>query len=73
MGGLIPLAPYILLRDIDRALIVSIVATVIALAVFGGVKALLTGAKPVRSSIQTVIIGSTAAAAAFLIARAVGS
>ena len=73
VGGLIPLAPYILLRDIDRALIVSIVATVIALAVFGGVKALLTGAKPVRSSIQTVIIGSTAAAAAFLIARAVGS
>jgi VIT1/CCC1 family predicted Fe2+/Mn2+ transporter len=73
VGGLIPLLPYMLLSDIDVALVVSVIATLVALAVFGGVKALLTGAKPLRSSVQTVVIGSIAAAAAFLIARAVGS
>ena len=73
VGGLIPLLPYMLLRDIDTALVVSVVATLLALALFGGVKGLLTGSKPMRSAVQTVIIGSVAAAAAFLIARAVGA
>lgn len=31
----------------------------------------LTGASPVRSSVQTVLIGGVAATAAFLIARAI--
>jgi VIT1/CCC1 family predicted Fe2+/Mn2+ transporter len=71
IGGLIPLSPYILTPDIHTALDASIVLTLIALALFGGVKGWLTGAQALRSSLQTVVIGSAAAAVAFLIARAV--
>jgi VIT1/CCC1 family predicted Fe2+/Mn2+ transporter len=70
-GGLIPLSPYMLSADIGKALVVSIVLTLMALAVFGGIKGWLTGAKPLRSAVQTVVIGGVAAAVAFLIARAV--
>jgi len=37
--------------------------------VFGGVKGRLTGAGTVRSALQTVLIGSLAAGAAYLLAR----
>jgi predicted membrane protein (TIGR00267 family) len=70
-GGLIPLSPYMLSGDIAKALTISIVLTLFALAVFGGVKGWLTGAKPIRSAVQTLVIGGVAAAVAFLIARAV--
>jgi vacuolar iron transporter family protein len=70
-GGLIPLAPYILISQAQSALLVSIVATLAALTLFGYVKGRFTGAVPVRSALQTVLIGGLAAAAAFLIARAI--
>jgi VIT1/CCC1 family predicted Fe2+/Mn2+ transporter len=70
-GGLIPLSPYMLSGDIAKALTISIVLTRFALAVFGGVKGWLTGARPIRSAVQTLVIGGVAAAVAFLIARAV--
>jgi VIT1/CCC1 family predicted Fe2+/Mn2+ transporter len=71
VGGLIPLGPYILLREAALALSVSIGVTLTALAVFGFVKARFTGARPWRSAFQTALIGGVAAAAAFAIARAV--
>jgi vacuolar iron transporter family protein len=71
VGGLIPLGPYILLREAALALNVSIGVTLTALAVFGFVKARFTGARPWRSAFQTALIGGVAAAAAFAIARAV--
>jgi VIT1/CCC1 family predicted Fe2+/Mn2+ transporter len=43
----------------------------IALFVFGFVKARFTGAPTIRGAFQTVLIGALAAGAAFLIARAV--
>ena len=70
-GGLIPLGPYIALADTATALIVSIGLTLAALLAFGFVKGRFTGARPVRSAIQTASIGGLAAAAAFGIARAV--
>ncbi len=70
-GGLIPLAPYMLVSRPHPALIFSVVFTLIALAVFGFIKGKFTGTRPGRSSIQTAVIGGLAAAAAFLIARAV--
>jgi VIT1/CCC1 family predicted Fe2+/Mn2+ transporter len=70
-GGVIPLLPYMLIAEIGLALHVSIVLTLIALALFGGVKAWITGADPVRSAVQTVVIGGLAAGAAFVIARLV--
>ena len=70
-GGLIPLAPYFFLPGVTAALSLSVAATVAALGFFGYVKGRFTGARPVRSALQTTLIGGLAAAMAFLIARAV--
>ena len=72
IGGLVPLGPYILMRDASAALSISIGVTLAALAVFGFVKGRFTGARPWKSAFQTTLIGGVAAAAAFAIARAVG-
>jgi VIT1/CCC1 family predicted Fe2+/Mn2+ transporter len=69
VGGLIPLAPYILLANARSALLFSVVATLSALLVFGYIKGRFTGTQPLRSAIQTALIGGLAAAAAFAIAR----
>ena len=71
-GGFIPLAPYIVAQAASEALLVSIVLTLAALLVFGFVKGRFTGMKPVRSALQTALIGSVAAGAAFGIARLIG-
>jgi VIT1/CCC1 family predicted Fe2+/Mn2+ transporter len=71
-GGLIPLLPYLVLPTARAALGVSVVATLVALALFGYVKGRFTGASPARSALQTALIGGLAAAAAFGIARAIG-
>jgi len=71
VGGLIPLAPYLILSTVQRALTISVVVTLSALVVFGYVKGHFTGARPLRSSLQTTVIGGLAAGAAFLIARAI--
>jgi VIT1/CCC1 family predicted Fe2+/Mn2+ transporter len=68
-GGLIPLVPYILFDEIYTALLWSVVITVIALFVFGYIKGTFTGTTPLKSAIQTCLIGSVAAATAFLVAR----
>ena len=69
IGGLIPLSAYLILKDAHRALWVSIVVTIIALAVFGGIKGRFTGVPLIRSGLQTALIGGLAAAVAFGIAR----
>ena len=71
LGGLIPLAPYLALSSAQAALKASVLVTLIALIVFGYIKGKFTGAGPLRSAVQTAIIGSLAAAAAFAIARAI--
>lgn len=71
-GGLIPLAPYMLFRTLRSALWASIFATLLALVAFGGVKARFTGADPLRSALQTLVVGGIAASAAFFIARMIG-
>jgi len=71
-GGLVPLAPYMLTGDPFRALLISIVVTLLALVIFGYVKGRYTGMRPLRSALQTAMIGSAAAGAAFAIARAIG-
>jgi predicted membrane protein (TIGR00267 family) len=69
LGGLIPLFPYILMREAHPALIWSVAITVVALFVFGYIKGHFTGTKPVKSAFQTCLIGSLAAGVAFFIAR----
>ena len=71
VGGLIPLAPYMLIHTASVALVFSVVMTLIALAIFGFVKGHYTGAKPIKSALQTTITGGLAATAAFLIAKAI--
>lgn len=70
-GGFIPLAPYMLSANAHTGLLYSIIITLIALALFGYVKGYFTGLAPWRSALQTLVIGGIAAAAAFLIARAI--
>jgi VIT1/CCC1 family predicted Fe2+/Mn2+ transporter len=70
VGGLVPLAPYILFRhDVSTALMLSICVTLVALFVFGSIKGHYTGVKPLRGGLQTVLVGGLAAAAAFFLAR----
>ena len=72
-GGLVPLAPYMILHhDVRGALIASVAVTLAALLVFGGIKGRFTGAPPVKSGVQTMFVGGLAAAAAFALARAFG-
>jgi VIT1/CCC1 family predicted Fe2+/Mn2+ transporter len=71
VGGVVPLVPYMLASTVVQALEISIALTLIALFVFGFVKGRFTGARPLRSAIQTVLIGGLAAGAAFAIARAI--
>ncbi|HZT44340.1 MAG TPA: VIT1/CCC1 transporter family protein [Chthonomonadaceae bacterium] len=70
-GGLIPLAPYLLISRAHVALLWSVLLTLIALLIFGYAKGRATGMRPVRSALQTALIGGLAAGAAFLIARAI--
>jgi VIT1/CCC1 family predicted Fe2+/Mn2+ transporter len=71
VGGLIPLSPYLIVPTVHTALTISVIVTLIALTVFGYVKGHFTGARPLRSALQTTVIGGLAAAAAFAIARAI--
>jgi VIT1/CCC1 family predicted Fe2+/Mn2+ transporter len=71
-GGLVPLAPYIFTKITSTALLISVGLTLFALFVFGYVKGRFTGTRPLRSALQTTLIGSVAAGAAFAIARAIG-
>ena len=68
-GGFIPLSPYMIFHTSSQAFWYSVLVTLIALAVFGYIKGRFTGARPVRSGLQTVVIGGLAAGAAYLIAK----
>ena len=68
-GGLIPLSPYIVLTNSYQGLIVSAVVTLVALGVFGYIKGKYTGARALRSALQTVLIGGIAAGVAFALAK----
>ena len=71
VGGMVPLLPYMIEGQARAALPLSAFVTLLALLIFGFVKGRFTGVSPVRSAWQTASIGSIAAAAAYLIARAI--
>jgi vacuolar iron transporter family protein len=68
VGGLIPLAPYMLGLELHRALLYSVIITGIALGIFGAVKGKLTGINMIKSASQTALVGGIAAGAAFYLA-----
>jgi VIT1/CCC1 family predicted Fe2+/Mn2+ transporter len=69
IGGLVPLAPYMLISNAGSALLFSVIFTLLALLIFGYVKGRFTGGQPIRSALQTALIGGLAAAAAFGLAK----
>lgn len=72
VGGLIPLAPYMIFATTLPALIVSCGVTALALFGFGWLKARATGLPPLRVATQTLAIGGTAAAVAYAVASLFG-
>ena len=68
-GGFIPLSPYILLSNAWHGLLWSAAVTLLALGVFGYLKAIFTGTGRLRGASQTMVIGGLAAGAAFVIAK----
>ncbi len=71
IGGLVPLAPYFVTAGPSEGLKWSVVVTSVALGVLGYVKGRFTGSAPVRSAVQTLVIGALAAATAYFLARAI--
>jgi VIT1/CCC1 family predicted Fe2+/Mn2+ transporter len=71
VGGSIPLSPYFFFSAVNTSLMLSVVVTLVALALFGYVKGHFTGTGSLRGALQTVLIGGLAAAAAFAIAKAI--
>jgi VIT1/CCC1 family predicted Fe2+/Mn2+ transporter len=71
VGGLVPLAPYIVSSHARTALSFSVAVTLAALIIFGYIKGRFTGSGPARSALQTALVGGLAAAAAFALARLV--
>ena len=71
IGGFIPLSPYMIVHTAGSALIFSIIITILALGIFGFIKAKYIGTHPFKNALQTVLTGGLAAAAAFFIARAI--
>jgi VIT1/CCC1 family predicted Fe2+/Mn2+ transporter len=69
VGGLIPLAPYMLNTHAGAALHISVLVTLIALCLFGAIKGHYTGSGKAKSALQTTLVGGLAASAAFVIAR----
>ena len=69
IGGLIPLAPYIIFHAVNVALPLSAVVTLTALGGFGFVKGQFTSTPRLRSALQSMLVGGLAAIAAFALAR----
>ncbi|XP_004503338.1 vacuolar iron transporter 1 [Cicer arietinum] len=70
LGGFVPLIPYAFIPKATEAVLYSVVVTLIALLVFGFVKGYFTGNKPIKSALETALIGAIASAAAFGLAKA---
>jgi VIT1/CCC1 family predicted Fe2+/Mn2+ transporter len=71
VGGFVPLSPYMLVHNARAALWLSVGVTLLALLIFGYVKGRFTGKTPIRSALQTAVVGGVAAAAAFGIAKSI--
>ena len=71
VGGFIPLFPYIIFSSNETGFNVSCIATIAALIVFGYYKSKMTGQPLIKGTLKVTVTGIIAAAAAFLLAKAV--
>jgi vacuolar iron transporter family protein len=69
IGGLIPLTAYFFTQTPYQGLMISALLTIICLFLFGYFKSKATGQPAIQGAIKVTLIGITAAAAAFLVAR----
>ncbi len=69
VGGIVPLAPYAFGLSVNTALHLSIGVTSLALLIFGAVKGKFTSIPPLKGALETFMVGSVAAGAAFVLAR----
>jgi len=71
VGGFIPLFPYFITNTNQSGLYLSCTVTIFALMVFGFLKCKFTGQNLITGTLKVASIGIIAAAAAFLLAKAV--
>lgn len=69
IGGLIPLSAYFFTTNVSEGLKYSTIITMICLVVFGLVKSKLTGQPLFKGTMRVALVGSLAAAAAYLLAK----
>jgi VIT1/CCC1 family predicted Fe2+/Mn2+ transporter len=69
IGGLLPLAAYMLTENPHDGLLLSLAVTTMCLFVFGYFKSKVTGQPPIYGAFKVTLIGLLAAAAAFGIAK----
>ncbi len=69
VGGLIPLSAYFFTHTPTQGLFISALLTVICLFLFGYFKSKVTGQPPLKGALKVTLIGITAAAAAFVVAK----
>ena len=69
VGGLVPLSPYFFVKDSHQALLVSVGVTLVALFIFGFLKAKAIGQPTFSGAVKTTFIGALAAGVAFLLAK----
>ena len=70
IGGLIPLSGYFFTQTPYQGLVVSAILTIICLFLFGYFKSKVTGQPLIKGALKVTLIGITAAAAAFMVAKA---
>jgi len=71
VGGIIPLSPYFFINESQIALYYSCGITMICLFVFGYFKSKVTGQPLFSGALKVLLIGTLAAAAAFLMAKVI--
>jgi VIT1/CCC1 family predicted Fe2+/Mn2+ transporter len=71
VGGFIPLFPYIISNNSKTGFYISCIVTIMALIIFGYFKSRMTAQPLMKGTIKVAVIGIIAAAAAFLLAKAV--
>jgi vacuolar iron transporter family protein len=69
VGGLIPLSGYFFTGTPYQGLVISAILTVICLFLFGYFKSKVTGQPLLKGAVKVTLIGITAAAAAFTVAK----
>jgi vacuolar iron transporter family protein len=72
LGGMVPLSPYFFTQLPADGLLFSCLTTLLVLFIFGYVKSRATGQPPLAGAVKVTLIGATAAAAAYFVAKSLG-